>query len=767
MQATRRSSSKSHTRRFSKGILGEFTQLPALASLDPILHSDGPTVQEHESQIQQTMKELEATGSPSQRPQLTDNSGRTRSWNLHILGRTFKEHPEEEVIDSVAEVLQLDWDDAASRVAKAKGQMLHVLYTCSERKVAFQMMDALRSKGLLVQVTSDQSNGVDSLAGVAGAATVHRRICRLSRAKTTDASFVSKASSSSSTAYNSASTSSGSTNASLEHSATSVSPKTGELRHLRSLSKDFSSADEAMLRQVSKESTGHGATSDEFTEGHRKAKSPRAQRHSLLVNRQHTTSALSAKDRKEERAEHNPEPKIQQRSPRALDPQPPTIAPTAVQVQRDTVVDRLACNNQPASPARRDLCDIARFWFFGVHWALGQDEKGNQKPLAELEATYRERIGTKDDVKSLFSVFKIFDTDGNGRIDVAEFRDRGWKLMKRRFVELSKAIKEAKRKHAETVVLRDVRRHSICGTGDPALDRTQDIPTMRQLLSGRRNQIAAGESAVIPSPRDGTARSPRRNITTALESSPSEPPGGVCPARRNSWNPGDPASNKETHTRSARRTTTAGVPKREEDFAACAVARHVCTGLGFSLPPWVQDAEDYDNLEELLSKVFEKVVAHILRKKTSCSIEDWMRTIWINTTASDVKIMKTWIHELFEEDRAARIKTPPPLSADGLEDLEKVFEHYDDERKGELSFGQLVLQGVMDRDKAETLREEWDCNWMITKAMFCEMMCPVGYRATKNSTVGTLKDGSRIKLDKEVNYWRLDDVVCFSRSSTP
>jgi len=133
-----------------------------------------------------------------------------------------------------------------------------------------------------------------------------------------------------------------------------------------------------------------------------------------------------------------------------------------------------------------------------------------------------------------------------------------------------------------------------------------------------------------------------------------------------------------------------------------------------------------------------------------------MIIIWMKAGRDEIQTMKGWVKQFITEARNARMQTPPVLRRAELDELKCVFEHYDSEGVGELSFDRLVTLGLIDEDQKDKCQQDWDAdgNGILDLSEFCEMMCPSGHRATKESVVGSLRDGTRVRFDPVANYWR-------------
>lgn len=154
----------------------------------------------------------------------------------------------------------------------------------------------------------------------------------------------------------------------------------------------------------------------------------------------------------------------------------------------------------------------------------------------------------------------------------------------------------------------------------------------------------------------------------------------------------------------------------------------------------------------------EKLVSTLLGKKSSFSLEDMMKLIWLTAKPEDIKSMKGWLREFHEEALRSRVDAPPVLDAVEYEGLCSVFEHFDDNKSGEILFDELVTKGLIYSEQVEEYRQLWDDdgNGVLSLPEFCEMMCPVGFRATAKSEVGSLPDGRRVVYDDDMGCWKIE-----------
>lgn len=131
--------------------------------------------------------------------------------------------------------------------------------------------------------------------------------------------------------------------------------------------------------------------------------------------------------------------------------------------------------------------------------------------------------------------------------------------------------------------------------------------------------------------------------------------------------------------------------------------------------------------------------------------------------------MKLWCREFVDDAIRNRVATPPCLDKVEYEGLCSVFEHFDDERQGAIMFDALVTKGLIYTEQVEEYRQLWDSdgNGVLSLDEFCEMMCPVGFRATTRSTMGSQADGKRVIYDNSICGWKLERQPMDDHESPP
>jgi len=202
-----------------------------------------------------------------------------------------------------------------------------------------------------------------------------------------------------------------------------------------------------------------------------------------------------------------------------------------------------------------------------------------------------------------------------------------------------------------------------------------------------------------------------------------------------------------------------------DEFRAFAT-QHIKRKLAHGLPPFTNSPHvpslsatlqlrGDEGHENLVSRICDKVELQLFGKKSSFTLEDMMRRIWLRARPPHLKRMKAWCHEMLEERKRTRVGTPPVLSVTDFGDLCSVFKHFDDAGSGEIKLDALVEKGLIYRDQVDLCKQEWDANGdgKLDMLEFCDMMCPAGWRAHRESKIATNKDGHRISFDNWINGW--------------
>eukprot|EP00444_Apocalathium_aciculiferum_P001988 CAMPEP_0183417192 /NCGR_PEP_ID=MMETSP0370-20130417/24269_1 /TAXON_ID=268820 /ORGANISM="Peridinium aciculiferum, Strain PAER-2" /LENGTH=328 /DNA_ID=CAMNT_0025600759 /DNA_START=1 /DNA_END=987 /DNA_ORIENTATION=+ len=177
-----------------------------------------------------------------------------------------------------------------------------------------------------------------------------------------------------------------------------------------------------------------------------------------------------------------------------------------------------------------------------------------------------------------------------------------------------------------------------------------------------------------------------------------------------------------------------------------------------ALPAWLQFRSDSD-MKRFIGKLCDKLVQLLLGKKSSFTIDDMMKVIWPCAQVSDLREMRKWCKEFSKAVDKKRVRTPPVLPLAEFEGLCSVFQFFDDDCSGSVQMDELISKGLIYEDQAEQYRLEWDTNGdgVLDLYEFCEMMCPVGYRAHEKSLVGSSPEGAKLVFDTKLDCWRVAD----------
>lgn len=175
------------------------------------------------------------------------------------------------------------------------------------------------------------------------------------------------------------------------------------------------------------------------------------------------------------------------------------------------------------------------------------------------------------------------------------------------------------------------------------------------------------------------------------------------------------------------------------------------------LPTWAQ-LFPADEAGRFASRLCDRLSNILLGKKSSMALEDMMKLIWLAATPKEVREMKQWCRDFEEANLRTRVKTPPPLDESEYQGLVSVFRHYDVDGVGFLRMEDLVGMGLLYEGQQDEYFSRWDQNGdgILDEAEFCDMMCPVGFRANSKSEVGSLPDGTRARFDPEIRGWRIE-----------
>jgi len=132
-----------------------------------------------------------------------------------------------------------------------------------------------------------------------------------------------------------------------------------------------------------------------------------------------------------------------------------------------------------------------------------------------------------------------------------------------------------------------------------------------------------------------------------------------------------------------------------------------------------------------------------------------LRSLWPRAQTADFDAMR-----LIMEDRKRRelnvVPAPEEMSSEQRFDLIKVFEYLDSDGSGEISVTELTDAGFMSKEDAIfNVRKFSKGKDELDVEMFLEMLCPHGYRFSKDSTTAYADsgDGSIINKDPTDGLW--------------
>lgn len=178
-----------------------------------------------------------------------------------------------------------------------------------------------------------------------------------------------------------------------------------------------------------------------------------------------------------------------------------------------------------------------------------------------------------------------------------------------------------------------------------------------------------------------------------------------------------------------------------------------------SFPFWVDWASaDCKGVEDdFLSKLVPKITQQICFGKNSFIRDDLLRLLWPCASSSEIEAMRQ-IRPL-SKPCLLRLPVPPVIDPDEYDDLCRVFESIDYDDVGKVSFEVMMEHGFVHPSDMIRTCQLWDMNvdGLIDKLEFCQMMCKSGFRATQDSTVATLYDGTRILMDPQDGTWRVEE----------
>jgi len=183
-----------------------------------------------------------------------------------------------------------------------------------------------------------------------------------------------------------------------------------------------------------------------------------------------------------------------------------------------------------------------------------------------------------------------------------------------------------------------------------------------------------------------------------------------------------------------------------------------CTRANLGQLAWSQ-VSSLEEIPEFVSRLCGKLAVLLLGKKSSFIMEDMMRLIWPCAQQKDLKVMRLWCRDYLCTDDAKRMKTPPLLPQADFQGLCSVFEFFDEKRTGTIRLEDLVNKGLIYEEQASDYFKQWDRNGdgRLDLLEFCEMMCPMGFRAHAGAESGSTLDGTRVAYDRQLQFWHINE----------
>jgi hypothetical protein len=142
-------------------------------------------------------------------------------------------------------------------------------------------------------------------------------------------------------------------------------------------------------------------------------------------------------------------------------------------------------------------------------------------------------------------------------------------------------------------------------------------------------------------------------------------------------------------------------------------------------------------------------------KEDQITLNHMLRVLWPRAQSADFDAMKLTMEERKRRELSV-VPAPDIMTHEQRFDLIKVFEFLDADGSGEISVKELIDAGFMSREEAVSNVDTFSKgSGELDVEMFLEMMCPHGYRYSKESTSAydDSGDGSTIKKDPTDRKW--------------
>jgi len=405
---TARAGGRTKAKRGADSVVVKYTRLPALDSIDPLLakSSTGFNRNSRGSQTARAALTLPAVAAPSddafrewlKLPALVSKNVKDEklrsgsTWSLLLLRATFDDDSEltvADVGDWLSEVLDMSLQDATACATASKGRPVTFLKQYADHKEASEKASDLHTLGLAVQVVSSAGIPMAPIAEAQGDDSLRKR----PRAKRTKKSY---------------------------------EELFGEMKHRPAV------AARPRAPQQRKHLLAHGESSEGQQRKMWRGEAgfmdisvvPKDPVRELLFEElasasdMHWRKAKLAKRKLENlKLKHkgNPSPTITEEDGQ-MDLRKSDGGRVALN-HWDNLVGPVTGGTTKLNNLRKEVCQMMRFFIFG---AAGVE---HFKTIAEKEAMFLERIGSREQIQNLFNIWTKLDADGSGRVNFQEFRD--------------------------------------------------------------------------------------------------------------------------------------------------------------------------------------------------------------------------------------------------------------------------------------------------------------------------------------------------------
>jgi hypothetical protein len=142
-------------------------------------------------------------------------------------------------------------------------------------------------------------------------------------------------------------------------------------------------------------------------------------------------------------------------------------------------------------------------------------------------------------------------------------------------------------------------------------------------------------------------------------------------------------------------------------------------------------------------------------KEDRITLNNLLRTLWPRAQSADFDAMKSIMEERKRRELSL-VPAPDVMTYEQRFDLIKVFEFLDADGSGEISVKELTDAGFMSQEEAVANVEKFSRGRReLDVEMFLDLMCPHGYRYSKESTIAYADtgDGSTIRKDPANGQW--------------